>query len=212
MSNIPARKVLGTINPNPIIILTSETLVQTTIDPSSPFKSFKSMTLASTTKNQDLIAPKPATANAQFLTVPQYKARPRSNPKSKSKSKPKADFRSVARSIQLEAAIDDGELEITGQEVDEGITIPVSVEMEPEAETSRNPLDIESAESPRSIITSPTPSNQRPKSADLSPPPSSKSKNPLPSCPLFSMRPWVEFLKFKWVEMRSRLQRSAFER
>jgi hypothetical protein len=180
MSNIPARKVLGTINPNPIIILTSETLVQTTIDPSSPFKSFKSMTLASTTKNQDLIAPKPATANAQFLTVPQYKARPRSNPKSKSKSKPKADFRSVARSIQLEAAIDDGELEITGQEVDEGITIPVSVEMEPEAETSRNPLDIESAESPRSIITSPTPSNQRPKSAESITPAKLEVEKPTP--------------------------------
>jgi hypothetical protein len=180
MAALPARKVLSPINPNPIIILTSETLVETTIDPSSPFKSFKSMTLASTTKNQDLIDPKPATANAQFLNVPQYKARPRSKPKSKSKSKSKADFRPVPRSIQLEAAIDDGELEIIRQEVDEGITIPVSVMMEPEAETSLDPLSIESAESPRSIITSPIPSNQRPKSAESIPPAKLEVEKPTP--------------------------------
>jgi hypothetical protein len=180
MSNIPARKVLGLINPNPVIILTSENLVQTTIDPSSPFKSFKSMTLASTTKNQDLIAPKPATANAQFLTVPQYKARPRSKSKPKSKSKSKADFRPVPRSIQLEAAIDDGELDIIGQEVDEGITIPVSAEMEPGTAPSLVPLDTESAESPKSTITSPTPSNQRPKSAESIPPAKLEVEKPTP--------------------------------
>jgi hypothetical protein len=175
MSTPGSRKVLGAINPNPTIILTSDTLVETVITPNSPLKSKPP---ASTTKDENSIARKPVSVDARFLSVPQYKPRLRSKPKSKSKSK--LDFRPVPRSIQLEAAIDDGELEITGQEVDEGITIPVSVMMEPEAETALVPLDIESAESARSIITPPTPSSQRPKSAESVRPAKLEVEKPTP--------------------------------
>jgi hypothetical protein len=177
MSTSKIRKVLGPINPNPIIILTSETLVETIITPNSPPKS---KPMAPTTKDENFIARQPARVDAQFLTVPQYKARPRSKPKSKSKSKSKADFRPVPWSIQLEAAIDDGKLEIIGQGVDGGITIPVSVEMEPGTGTSLDPLGFQSAESSRSIITPPYPSNQRPKSAESIPPTKLEVEKPTP--------------------------------
>jgi hypothetical protein len=179
MSTPKSRKVLGPINPNPnpIITLTSETLVETVLNSPTPFKSKR---MEPSTKNKDFIPRGTANVNAQFLTVPQYKRRPRSKPKSKSKSKSKVDFRPVPRRIQLEAAKDDGELDFIGQEVDEGITIPVSVEVEPETETSLFPLGIESAESSTSIITSPTPSNQRPKSAESVPPAKLEAEKPTP--------------------------------
>jgi hypothetical protein len=179
MSTPKSRKVLGPINPNPnpIITLTSESLVETVLNSPTPFKPKR---MEPSTKNQDFIPRGTANVNAQFLTVPQYKPRPRSKPKSKSKSKSKVDFRPVPRRIQLEAGIDDGELEIIGQEFDGGITIPDSVNIEPEAETSLDLLGIESAESPRSIITPSTPSDQRPNSAESIPPAKPELEKPTP--------------------------------
>jgi hypothetical protein len=152
MSTPKSKNILGSISPNPIITLTSETLVETIINPSSPLKS---MPLGSSKKDVE------STIQNSARLKPQFPIR--------SKSKVKVDFRPVPRKIQLEAAIDDGDLEVTGQTIDEGIPLPFTIKIEPDLETSLDPLTIESVDSPRPTTITRAASNQISASAESIP-------------------------------------------
>ena len=177
VSTPKSRKVLGPItpnpNPNPIITLTSETLVETVLNSPHPFKS---KPMVSTTKNQDPIARNPVNVNAQFLTVPIIQRRSRSKPKSKSKVK----TRPVPRRIQLEAAKDGGALEIIGQPGNEGFPLPSSIVIEPGLDIGRDALKIDDVKSPEPTTTTPAASHQISKSAETIPAVEPEIENPTP--------------------------------
>ena len=168
VSTPKSRKVLGPITPNPnsnpIITLTSETLVETVLNLPTPYKS---KPMVSTTEEQDLIARNPANVNAQFLTVPIIKGRSRS--RSKPKHKSKVETRPVPRRIQLEAAEDDGALEVIGQPGNEGFPLPSSIVIEPGLDISRDALKIDDIKSPEPTTITPAASHQIPKSAEIVP-------------------------------------------
>jgi hypothetical protein len=173
MSIPKSRKVLGPINPNlnPIITLTSENLVETMINPSSPFKF---MPLGSSRSRQDVDSgiQDSARLKVQFPTKAKAKARTRSKPKSK------VDFRPVPRRIQLEAPSDDGELD--GQTVDRGIPLPADIRIEPGLDISLDTLKIDNVKSPEPTTITPAASHLILKSAEIIPAAESKVEKPTP--------------------------------
>jgi hypothetical protein len=203
MSTPKAKRVLGPINPNPTITLTSETLLDSIIDPSSPFNPNKSKLLDSPKKDTESTARKSEIVKAQFPT--------KSKSKSKSRSKVKVDYRPVPRRIQLEAAIDDGELEIIEKTGNEGIPIPFTLKSEPELEISLDPIVFEVAESARPVITSPPTSDPNSSSAEAIPAVELEVKAPTPKQPVllkeamgrkFDLRRARDAAKIQELELR----------
>jgi hypothetical protein len=203
MSTPKCKRVLGPINPNPTITLTSETLLDSIIDPSSPFNPNKSKLLDSPEKGTESTARKSEIVKAHFPTKPKSK--------SKSRSKVKVDYRPVPRRIQLEAAIDDGELEIIGKTGNEGIPIPFTLKSEPELGISLDPVVFEVAKSARPVITSPPTSDLNSNSAEAIPAvklevekPTSKQPTVLHKAtgPKFYLRGARDVAKIRELELR----------
>jgi hypothetical protein len=152
------KKVPGPINPNPIIILTSDDAIDTIID--SPFKF---MPMGWSRRNVRCIVQDMDRLRAPFPTKSRSKSKTKSNSKTRSRSKYKVDYRPVPWRIQLEAAIDDGEQEVVGQTVGEGFPLPLAVKVEPDLEIVSRPPRIEVAESPKSTGPNPATSNHKSK-------------------------------------------------
>jgi len=156
MSTPELRKVLGPINPNPDIALTSKTLVETILDPSSPFKT---MPLESAKEGVDCTVQDAWKLEAQFAKVSRRKSRS----KSRSRSDP-----GCPREIPIGAVIGDGQLEVPGQTVNEGNPFPSAIKLEPGLEL-QDALRIDDVKPTEPNITPPSASDPGPDSTTFIP-------------------------------------------
>lgn len=156
MSTPELRKVLCPSNPNPNIALTSESLVETILNPSSPFKT---MPLESTKEGVDCTVQDAWKLEAQFAKVSKR------NSRSKSRSKWDAD---CPRETPIEAATGDGKLEVVGPTADDMITLQYAIKIEPGLEP-QDGFRIDDVKPAELNITPPSASDSEPNSTTFIP-------------------------------------------
>ena len=156
MSNTNPGRVLGPIDPNPYIIVPSETLIESILNPSSPLETKPP---GSWKKDVEFTSRESSRLEAQLINV--SKRQSRSSPRSKS------DVDCLRRN-QTEAAIGEGQSEVLGQTANERPPFPSAIKIEPGLQP-HNRFRIDDIKPTELSITPPSPSNLEPSSTTFIP-------------------------------------------